>query len=598
MTYVRRILADVAMGRKAPDLVIRNVQLVNVLSREIYPADIVVSSGRIAAVLPPGGDVGDAGRVIDGEGLFAAPGFIDPHVHLESSMVTVRQYASAVIPRGTTMIAADPHEIGNVLGAPGMRALFDDAASTPLRVRLRVPGRIPAVPEWMETSNARLDVADTRALFDWPEALCLAGDINPNLVLKGDAEQFEKFEMAERLRVPISGQSPGLTGRALCAFIAAGPEDSHVAGSVDEIIENTRLGLSSVLALRSMRLGMNEFRALCERVKSAGVDTRQFQICTDDIHAHDLLSEGHLDHRMRALIEAGFDPIEVYQFATLNVAQAMRIAHDHGSIAPGKIADIVLLDDLAKVSVKATIIGGEVVYGDGVYSGDASVPSYPEWSLRTIRYAAKLAPRDLAIAAHGNAETTRVRSLSGARPGKLKSLQEIELPVRDGFIQADPELGIVCMAMIERHKASGEIGKGFSDVVRLQRGAIACSVNHDAHNVAVFGVSHDDMALAANRLAEIGGGYVVALDGEIIAELPLPIAGLISDRPIGEVAEAFVKIRQTTQDMLGAQKSDKLLMEMNFLALPNIPNYGFTNKGLVASDGRMRPISCLCHEDL
>lgn len=591
---MKRSLVDVAMGRAVPDLVVKNARLVNVLSREIHPADILVSGGRVAAVLPPETGSYGAGDVIDAEGLYAAPGFIDPHVHLESSMVTVRQYAGAVIPRGTTMVAADPHEIGNVLGLPGINALFDDARSSSLRVRLRVPGRIPAVPDWMETSNARLDLQDTRQLFDWPEAVCLAGDINPNLVLKGDPEQFAKFEMAEELRVLISGQSPGLTGRDLCAFIAAGPEDSHVAASVDEIVENTRLGMASILALRSSRLTRAHFKVLAERVRASRLDTRSFQLCTDDIHAHDLLHEGHLDHRMRVLIELGFDPLEVYQFATINVAHGLRIAHDYGSISPGKFADIVLIEDLEAVSVRTTLIGGRVVFNDGVYQAETAPSKYPDWAYDTIRLARPLTARDIATEAPGNEETTRVNVLLAERPDAAKSLLEVDLPVRDGMIQADPDRNIACVAMIERHKRSGEIGRGFTDVMPIKRGAIACSVNHDAHNLAVFGISHDDMALASNRLAEIGGGYAIALDGEVVAELALPIAGLMSDRTIDEVAKDFQEINRVICDVLGAPRSDKLLMEMNFLALPNIPNYGFTNKGLVASDGRMGLISSLC----
>lgn len=591
---MKRSLVEVAMGRIAPDLVVKNTHLINVLSREIHPADILVSKGRIAAVLPPEAGTYGAEKIVDANGLYAAPGFIDPHVHLESSMITVRQYAGAVIPRGTTTVAADPHEIGNVLGLAGINALFEDARSSKLRVRLRVPGRIPAVPDWMETSNARIDIQDTRKLFDWPEAVCLAGDINPNLVLRGDSEQFEKFEMAEELRVLISGQSPGLTGRDLCAFIAAGPEDSHVAESVNEIIENTRLGMSSILALRSSRLTKTHFKELMERVRTDRIDTRSFQLCTDDIHAHDLLHEGHLDHRIRTLIELGFDPIEVYQFATINVAHGLRISHDYGSISPGKYADIVLIDNVEAVSVKTTIIGGEVVYSDGIYHADTEPVKYPDWAYNSIRLAKPVTASDLAIEAPDNGITALVNVLLAERPGAAKSLVQMKLPIRDGMIQTDLERNIVCAAMIERHKGSGEIGRGFTDVIPIKRGAIACSVNHDAHNLAVFGINHDDMALAANRLAEIGGGYVITLDGEVVAQLALPIAGLMSDRMIEDVAKDFQEINRVICDVLGAPHTDKLLMEMNFLALPNIPNYGFTNKGLVASDGRMELISSLC----
>lgn len=593
----RRDLIGVALGVDPPDLVIRSATLVNVISRELHPADIVVKGDRIAAVLEPGGAYDRSVRVIEAEGRFAAPGFIDPHVHIESSMITVAEYARAVIPRGTTMVAADPHEIGNVLGLPGMKALFEEASAAPLRVGLRVPGRIPAVPAWMETSNGELSVADTRAMFDWPEALCLAGDINPNLVLRQDREQLDKFELADELGVTISGQSPGLSGRALSAFVAAGPEDSHVASSVDEIVENTRVGMRSVLALRpARRLDAAHMAELARRVAEERLDTRLFQLCTDDIHAHDLLHEGHLDHRLRVVIEAGFDPVEAFQFATLNAAQGLRIDRDYGSISPGKAADIVLLDDLRAVSVAATIIAGRIVYADGEYRGAGESMRYPDWTKSTIRYAKPLTAADLSLRPPGNAASATVRCIADPTGMGRKTAREVELPVEDGIIVPAPENGINALAVVERHKASGEIGRGFATSLKLRRGAIACSVNHDAHNVMLLGANHRDMALAGNRLAEIGGGYVLACNGEIVAELALPIAGLMSEASIEEVASDLRSLEEALANVLGADLGDKALINMNFLSLPNIPDYGFTNKGLVASDQRMQLIETVIEE--
>ena len=594
----RRDVIRVALGVDPPDLVVRSATLVNVISRELHSADIAVKGSRIAAVLEAGGAYDPSVHVIEAEGRFAAPGFIDPHVHLESSMITVAEYARAVIPRGTTTVAADPHEIGNVLGLPGMKLLFEEAGTVPLRVKLRVPGRIPAVPAWMETSNGELSVDDTRAMFEWPEAVCLAGDINPNLVLRQNGEQLDKFDLAEELGVPISGQSPGLSGRTLSAFVAAGPEDSHVASSVDEIVENTRVGMRSVLALRpARRLEAAHMAELARRVADEKLDTRLFQLCTDDIHAHDLLYEGHLDHRLRVLIEAGFDPVEAIQFATVNVAQGLRIDRDYGSVAPGKFADIVLLDDLREISVSATLIGGRIVYADGEYRGSDRQSSYPGWTKSTIRYAKPLTAADLSLRPPGNADTAKVRCMAAAQAGKgKKTVAEVELPIRDGIVVPAPERGINALAVVERHKASGEIGRGFASNLKLRRGAIACSVNHDAHNVMLLGADHADMALAGNRLAEIGGGYVVACDGEIIAELALPVAGLMSEACIEEVASDLRSLEDALSGVLGADLSDKALINMNFLSLPNIPDYGFTNKGLVASDKRMQLVDTVIED--
>lgn len=580
----RRSLVDVAAGRTAPDVVIKNVQLVNVLSREIHGADILIAGDRIAAVLPPleGGE--GIKETIDATGLFATPGFIDPHVHIESSMITVREYARMVLPRGTTMIASDPHEIGNVLGILGMRAMFDEANDTPLQVRLRVPGKIPAMPEWLETSNGVVTVQDTRDLFDWPEAVCLAGDINPKLVVTADETQLEKFDMAESLGFMISGQSPGLRGRDLAAFIAAGPEDSHVANSVDEIIENNRMGMATILALREGKmLDGTHFAELAKVVKERNLDTRQFQVCTDDIHAHDLLNEGHIDHRLRVLMQAGFDPAEAYQFATINVAKGLRIADDYGSISPGRMADILLMSDLEQVAIERTIVNGVTVYSDGTYHGPTEPASYPEWAKSTINYQKVLKAEDFDVRPLGNSDTAKVRVVGYSKEGKGKRVREADLSVENGVIQPDADQSINVLAMIERHGKNGDIGVGFSDALELKRGALACSVNHDAHNVAVVGVNREDMAIAANRLGENGGGYVLVLDGEIVAELALPVAGLMSEQPAEIVAEQMQTIERTMIDVLGGTQADKALIHMNFLALPNIPAFGFTNKGLIST---------------
>jgi adenine deaminase len=593
VTRERATLIDVALGNTPPEITLKNIQLVNVLSREIHAADILIHGDRIAAVLPAHEGAEGTRETIDGTGLFAAPGFIDPHVHIESSMVTTSEYSRLVVPRGTTMIAADPHEIGNVLGIPGMRALFDEPGDIPLRLKFRVPGKIPAMPEWLETSNADIGISETRDLFKWPEAVCLAGDINPGLVLKKDEHQLEKFEMAEALGYMISGQSPGLRGRQLAAFLAAGPEDSHVAGSVDEIIENTRLGMASILTLRpGRRLDESHFRDLACRVKDQGLDTRLFQFCTDDIHAHDLLHEGHLDHRIRTAISAGFGAVEAYQFASINVAQGLRISSDYGSISPGKKADILILDDVEAVSVLTTIIDGKLAYSDGVYRGQNNPSIYPDWAKDTVRYKAKLTARDMQVRPAGNHATARVRVITTA-PGKGKVVREEELEVRDNIVLPSVEKNVNSIAMVERHKASGEIGLGFADVVGLKRGAIACSVNHDAHNIAIFGANHEDMALAGNRMVEIGGGYVIALDGEIKAELALPIAGLMSEETAEAVAEKMIAMEVALAEELGGDNANKILVGMNFLALPNIPKFGFTNKGLITSEGEMNTLEAI-----
>lgn len=577
---IRKVLIDVANANVAPDLVLANAMLFHTMSREIILSDIAIKLGRIAAVAPAGKSGWKDAPIRDLEGRYVVPGLIDPHVHVESSMLTVREYSRATVSQGVTMICADPHEIGNVLGIPGMRLMFDEAKTVPMKMKLRVPARIPAMPEWLETSGARVNVTETGDLLSWPETICLAGDINPQLLIRKDDEQLEKISMAVRRGMTVSGQSPYLTGADLNAYIAAGPEDSHVAKSVDEIVENQRLGLRTIFCLRPHRLYRDELRELATVIREKGLDTRYLQFCTDDVYAHELIVEGHINTRIRAAIEEGMDPMTAYQMATINVAEGMRVHRDYGSITPWKHADLVVLDDFEKVVISATMIDGKFVYDNGAYDGGSETYTYPEWAKKTMNVGGPLKADDLKIRVSGNASKAQVRALAVTSP---KTEEEFILDVVDGVVAPDPAQGVSSIVVVDRHKASQRVGKGFVSKFFLQRGGIASTVSHDAHNLMVIGANHDDMALAANRVIENNGGYALALDGEIIFEMPLPIAGLMSEDPLEVVAERTNTMIDMIFDTLGAPQMKKVLLRMNGLSLPNIPNYGFTDFGMMAT---------------
>lgn len=578
---LRKALIDVASGVLAPDLILAGARMLNVLSREILTVDIAIHGGRIAAVSPAGAGQWKKGRVEDLGGAFVSPGFIDPHVHVESSMLTMAEYSKASVQRGVTMIAADPHEIGNVLGIPGMRLMFEEAKTVPLRMVLRVPARIPAMPEWLETSGASIDVEETRALLEWPEAVCLAGDINPQLLLRKDEDQLRKIGLAAARGMTVSGQSPYLTGASLNAYAAAGPEDSHVASSVEEIVENQRVGLRTIFAIRPHRMHRPHLRELATLIREKGLDTRYLQFCTDDVYAHELLEDGHIDTRVLTAIEEGIDPMTAYQMATVNVAEGLRIHRDYGSITVGRHADLIVIGAMEKVDVKATMIGGEWVYRDGNHLTGERTFHYPDWAKQTMRVKGAVKPGDMAVGLSTNAGFARVRAIAVTAP---KSEEEFTLPIVEGRVMPDARQGVSAIVVIDRHKASGRIGKGFVSRFFLERGAIACTVSHDAHNLMVIGASHDDMAIAANRCIANGGGYVVALDGEVLFELPLPVAGLMSEEPLDLVAEETRKLVAIIHDRLGCPPMNRVLLRMNGLSLPNIPNYGFTDFGMISTN--------------
>jgi adenine deaminase len=548
---------DVACVRAAPDSVLVNAQLVNVLTREVYAAEVAIRAGKIAAVRKPGSVEWPASTRIDLEGRFLAPGFIDPHVHIESSHVTVTEYARAVIPHGVVMVAHDPHEIGNVLGAKGIRLMIEEARELPLKVRLRVPGRIPAYPAHMETSNGYLGVSETQELLDLPEAVCLAGDYNPMWVLRQDSEQIAKMRAAAACGKQVSGQAAGVFGGELAAFVAAGCEDTHVAMSVDEVMEDLRSGLRTVFVVRpGRRLGRPHVAQLAALIRKYNLDTRFIQIATDDVYPNHLVKDGHLDQRVRLFIEEGIDPLVAYQMASLNSAEALRIDRQHGSITPGKCADMIVIDDLEKVAISAVLIDGQFVYRDRTYLGPTKHFSYPDWAKATVHIRADLTAEDFQLKVKPQSRQAVVQAMITDAP---KVMREVTLPVFNGVVQPDPSIGISALAMIDRHKNAQHIGRAFVGGISLQRGAIASTFSHDAHNIITIGASYDDMVVAVNHLNKTQGGYVIVLDGKVLLEIPLPIAGLMSEQPMERLAEQMDEFERILTTTLGCPPATQIM---------------------------------------
>lgn len=417
---------------------------------------------------------------------------------------------------------------------------------------------------------------------------------NPGLIISSDRDQLAKVQKAEPMKMTVSGQSPGLLGRDLNAYIVGGPEDSHVARSVDEIVENTRLGLQTVLAYRPNRgLDDTHFAELAARIRKDNLETRYLQFCTDDIHARFLHNEVSLDHRMRLSIKAGFDPLLVYQMATLNVAEGLRIDRDFGSIAPGRHADLVLLRNIEQVDISGVLVAGEFVTGtDGhllPHTLAAHVP-YPSWATETMHLQRQVRPEDLsiAIAQYDRAEvpsTIQVKAITVSYP-KLEKKASLPLTVDgDGnsIVMPDPGQDVLAFCVADRHQASGRIGRGFIHGFGNKHGALATSISHDAHNLLVVGSNFEDMAVAANKLASIGGGYAFALNGQAIFNLPLPVAGLMSERPLEEGSQAMATLEKLLESELGCINSRGILISLNFTCLPNIPFFGFTDYSLIDS---------------
>lgn len=551
-------LLAVARGDEPADLLLTHAQLLNVFSGEILPTSIAITGSLIAGV----GEGYAARETLDLGGRYVAPGLIDAHVHIESSLVTPTELAEAVIPHGVTTVVTDPHEIANVLGLPGIRFMLDDSEGLPLSVLVNAPSCVPA--SHLETSGARLDAADLATLLAHPRVVGLAEVMSYPGVIAGDPEVLAKLRaFAGR---PIDGHCPRVSGRELQAYAAAGIGSDHESVTVEEAREKLRAGLTVFVREAS---NAKNLRALLPLVTPA--TERRICLCTDDRQPDDLETEGSIDHLVRLAIAAGLDAITALRLATLNPAEHFGLK-DRGAVAPGRRADLFVFSDLAAPRAEMVFAAGILVAQDGALTVPLPRRTYSGQPVTVYLDPDRL---DFAIPAEGRT----VRAI-GVIPDQLVTEHlVVEATVRDGFAVADPERDLAKIAVVERHTGSGGKGLGFVQGVGLERGALAGTVAHDHHNLVVIGADDRSMKTAARAVIEAGGGQAAADGDDVLALLPLPIAGLMSDRPAAEVAERVRDLRRAAHG-LGARLADPF-MAMSFLALEVIPALKITDQGLV-----------------
>ena len=553
----RRI--EVARGVRPADLVLRGGRVLNVFTGDLARADVAVSGGVIAGLGSYRGE-----REIDLDGAIVLPGLIEGHIHVESTMLSPTQFARAVASRGTTTAIADPHEIANVAGLAGVRYMIDGSRGGALDLRVMAPSCVPA--SHLETAGATLAPEDIETMLRWPGIHGLAEMMNFPGVLLGDADVLRKLAAASPS--PIDGHAPGLSGADLQAYVATGPRTEHEATTLAEAREKLAAGVRVLIREGSTA------RNLCDLAPLLmGEGARRCLLVSDDRNPVELLECGHLDLALRRAVQEGVPALRAVQAVTLNAAEAFRL-HDRGAVAPGLRADLAIVEDLREFEVRLTLRGGVPVdeIGDppepdtSAARGSMSVTGLSEAALRI----------------EGAGPTARVRVIE-VLPGQvLTGAGEAELPVRDDAIMPDPTRDIAKLAVIERHHASGRIGLGFVRGLGLVRGALASTVAHDSHNLLVAGTSDAAMLRAARALIDAGGGQCVATDSEVRALLPLPIGGLMSDRPLAEVAQGVRALHKAARD-LGSTLDDPL-MALSFLALPVIPRLKLTDRGLVDVD--------------
>jgi adenine deaminase len=550
-------LIAAARGEIEVDLLLTGGCVANVLSGEVYRADVAIHKDRIA-----GFDCSSARQTLDLDGKIIAPGFIDGHVHIESSMVTVSEFARAVVPRGTTTVITDPHEIANVWGEAGIRYMLQSSGDLPLNVLVMLPTCVPATN--LESAGASLDADALAGLIEEEGVLGLAEVMNYPGVIFRDPEVMKKLALT--CGRPVDGHSPGLSGRDLSAYISAGIRSDHECTTIDEAREKNRSGMYIMLREGSAAKNLLDLLPLVTPQNS-----RRFLFVSDDRHPADILKEGHIDFMVKTAIKQGLDPIIALQIASLNAAQCFGL-QDLGAIAPGYRADMVVLDELEHPHVVRVIKDGKVVAENGDLIARLSAPARPGHKSMEIK---PLGPRPFEI----RAEKGPARVI-GIVPHQIITRSLMLLPkIVDGKVVSDTERDILKMSVVERHKATGNVGLGLVQGFGLRLGAIATSVAHDSHNIAAVGVSDEEMRAAVLAVEQMGGGLVAVAEGKMLASLPLPVAGLLSEGYMRDVAEGIAECIDAAHSM-GCKLEDPF-MTLSFLCLPVIPELKLTDKGLV-----------------
>ena len=568
---MRKHAAAAARGDQPFDIAINNVHLVNVLTGEIYPADIGICGQRIAYVAPAGGQPLPATTSIDGKGLWAAPGFIDGHVHNESSMCTPARFSEIILPHGTTTVCTDPHEIGNVLGMRGVKYMLDASQNLPLRYYVTVPSCVPAVPH-LESAGAAFTEKEVSEMLTWDRVVAIAEAMDFVGLANQSGNITPIVEAGHKANVPIEGHAPGVTGRLLQAYLsAAGPRASdHESLNADNMVEKVRAGVMVYARVSSfMDLSQDLMQAIA-RV----ADSRMFGFCTDDIAPNLLVEQGHMDHGMSSLIAAGVSPIQVYQMATINVAQHYGF-WGLGAIANGWLADIVLLDDLDKVNVRHVITDGKLRVQDGKLL-EAIVEPLPPLVENTVHLPAHLTVESF-IPQSIRPDSIKMNAINLANLIDTR-VEVVELPCDNGLLTFPLPEGVSLAAVVGRHGQGQPPSLALITGYPIQAGAVASTVSHDSHNLVIIGKSPQDLYRAAKAIEEMGGGLAAVLDGEVIGRVPLPVAGLISPLRTGEVAQQLTVFEQSLPK-LGLPPFFPI--HLLALALPVIPQVRLTNLGIV-----------------
>ena len=570
-------LVNVAMGRTPADLVIKNGKWVCVQTGEIIPkTDIAIVSGHIAFVGEDASHtVGKNTQVIEADGRYLVPGLLDGHMHVESGMVTVTEFVRAVAPLGTTGMFIDPHEIANVFGLKGVKLMVDEAAGQPIHVWVQIPSCVPSAPG-METPGASIGPADVAEAMTWPGIIGLGEMMNFPGVVASDEKMHAEMHSTRHAGKTIGGHYPTPDlGRAFHGYVAGGPEDDHEGTRPEDAIARARQGMKPMLRYGS---AWHDVASQVRAITKHGLDPRRFLLCTDDSHAATLAFEGHMDRVVRHAISEGLPPMTAIQMATINTAEHFGLSRDMGMIAPGRYADVVLVRDLKDFHAELVVAKGKLIAENGKWKTELPAYPYPAWVKKSVKLARKLTVDDFKLSVTGNKKVVTCNVIGIIENQAPTRHLKLELPVVNGEVVASAD--VAKLSLVDRHHRTGKVQVALVSGFGLKANcAIATTVAHDSHHMIVIGTNDDFMAQAANHLAETGGGQVVVKDGQIIGEVQLPIAGLMSNEHVEAVA------RQAESVLAGFAACGSELnspnMQMALLALVVIPELRISDKGLV-----------------
>jgi adenine deaminase len=576
----REDLIDVALGKVNADLVIKGGNLVNVCTREIYPADIAVKGERIAVVGNVDHVMGPKTKVLNAKGKYIAPGLIDTHIHTYETQLGVDAFVRAAMPHGTTAIPTSFYGEGIIGGTKAIRFLLDEFEKTPLKILFLVPlilrtcfaGNsldLPPIPSGVKPE-------ELLEMLDWPGCIGLE-ESEVTVVLKKDPVIAELISKALKRGKVITGHAAGFRGKELCAYLTTGSSSDHECGSMEEAIEKARLGMWILVREGS---ACADLAQVIKAITEGGIDPHRFAFSVDLISAVQLDHDGYLDQCIRLAIKAGVDQIVAVQMATINAAEYLKVADDHGSVAPGKFADILLVDDLPSFKVSTVIASGEVVAQDGKFIAPIEPIEYPEWMYNAVKFKRPIEPGDFEIKAPEGKKQVEVRVM-GVNEGTLISDRESStLTVDGGLVQPDIEQDILKISMVESHGLTGNVGNGFVRGFGLKSGAIATTYVPVHMNVTIIGTNDLDMSFAANKLAEVGGGHIVVKNREVLALYECPLLGLESDSPLYEALEKYDRLYEAVRELGGKLTNPFHQLAFSGAIIPDLGTYKIFDNGL------------------